>query len=526
MSGVSRRDFLKMSTGAVMLGAGGSALAACGSSSGTTTTTATTGTTPPHTIPRGGTLQVALTGGDASDTVDGQKGVDNVDFARIVSLYDALVVWDLDCTPRYTLADTIEPNKDATVWTIKLRKGVEFHNGKPLTAEDVIYSYQRVVSGNLGGASSLASCDVKNMKALDSLTVQIPCHVPFATFVTSIIGYYYYLSILPVGFDAKHPVGTGPFMFESFTPGEESVFTRNPHYWDAPLPYIDKLVITDYATESSQVSSLLSGQADCVNLLSVASIKTVKSGGANILVSKSAGMTPVTMRVDTAPFSDVNVRQALRLCVDREEMLKLIFGGNGLLGNDIYGYADPAYDHQIPQRVQDIDKAKSLLRQAGQENLQVTLTAAPIAQGTVQLAQVFAEQASQAGIKVNVDLTTPGVEFGPNYAKFLFAQDYVIYTTYLTQIALSGLPSSPFPETHFNDPHYTDLFNQALATVDTTARYEIEHEMMLIDWNQNGSIIPYFYPTIDGYTSHVHGVHTSVTGWPLGGYDFKSMWLS
>ena len=74
--------------------------------------------------------------------------------------------------------------RTATVWTIKLRKGVTFHNGKPLTAEDVIYSYQRVVSGNLGGASSLASCDIKNMKALDYLTVQIPCHVPFATFVS------------------------------------------------------------------------------------------------------------------------------------------------------------------------------------------------------------------------------------------------------------------------------------------------------------------------------------------------------
>ena len=144
LSGTSRRDFLKLTAGAVALGAGGTALAACGSSSSGTTTTATTGTTlPANKIPKGGTLNVALTGGDSSDTVDGQKGVDNVDFARIVSLYDALVVWDLNCQPRYTLAESIEPNKAATVWTIKLRKGVTFHNGKPLTAQDVIYSYQR-----------------------------------------------------------------------------------------------------------------------------------------------------------------------------------------------------------------------------------------------------------------------------------------------------------------------------------------------------------------------------------------------
>ena len=282
-------------------------------------------------------------------------------------MYDALVVWNLDCTPRYTLAETIESNKDATVWTVRLRKGLEFHNGKPLTAEDVVYSYQRVVAGNLGGASSLASCDIPHMRARDSLTVEIPCKVPFATFVTSIIGYYYYLSILPTDFDVKHPVGTGPFMFESFTPGQLSVFKRNPNYWDAPYPYIDKLVITDYAEESTQVNALLSGQADCVNLLSVGSISAVKSGGAHILVSKAAGMTPVTMRVDTPPFNDVNVRQALRLCVDREEMLKLIFGGYGRIGNDIFSPLDPEFDTGIKQRVQDIEQAKSLLKKAGHD---------------------------------------------------------------------------------------------------------------------------------------------------------------
>jgi peptide/nickel transport system substrate-binding protein len=545
MNGVSRREFLKLGTGAVMLGAGGSALAACGSS--TTSTTTTTGTTPPHTIPRGGTLQVALTGGDASDTVDGQKGVDNVDFARIVSLYDALVVWDLDCTPRYTLAETIEPNKDATVWTIKLRKGVEFHNGKPLTAADVIYSYQRVVAGDLGGASSLASCDVKNMKAVDSLTVQIPCHVPFATFVTSIIGYYYYLSILPVGFDAKHPVGTGPFMFESFTPGEQSVFTRNPNYWDAPYPYIDKLVITDYATESSQVSSLLSGQADCVNLLSVASIKTVESGGANILVSKSAGMTPVTMRVDTAPFNDVNVRQALRLCVDREEMLRLIFGGYGRLGNDIFSPLDPEYDTSIPQRVQDIDQAKHLLKKANQENLTVTMQSSGVAQGTTELAQVLKQQASAAGITINIEPVTVTAFYGTNYLKWTFALDYWYYADYLPQVSEATLYNSPFNETHFasnpntgesltppNNPQppggigakYISLYNEATATLDDAKRAELAHEMQMIDYNYGGYIIPYFPPVIDGYSKRVGGVVECLTGLSLSNYGFQRMYLT
>ena len=176
-NGVSRRDFLKLTSGAVVLGAGGSALAVRGSSLSGTTTTSWKDT--PAKIPRGGTLNVALTGGDSSDTIDGQQGVNNVDFARIVSLYDALVVWNLNCHPELTLARRSSRTPTSPL-DDQAANGHRFHNGKPLTADDVIYSYQRVVAGNHGGASSVAPCDVKNMRAVNNLTVQIPCHVPFA----------------------------------------------------------------------------------------------------------------------------------------------------------------------------------------------------------------------------------------------------------------------------------------------------------------------------------------------------------
>ena len=475
---------------------------------------------------RGGSLRATLGGGSSGDTLDALAPIQSTDFARTLNLFEQLTIYGPTGAVENLLAEEVTPNSKATSWTIRLRPGVTWHNGKPLTAEDVIYTFQQITNPKspAPGAPLLARIDVANMKKVDNLTVQVPCHTPYSTLRDAIAGWYF--NVIPVGYNPKVPIGTGPFKASKFTPGVESVFVRNENYWQEGLPYLDELTISDYSSETAQINALLSNEADVVDVLSAASIQAVHNGGSQILLSKTSGFTPLYMRRDAAPFNDVRVSQAMRLVCDRPEMLKVIFGGNGILGNDIYGYADPAYDHEIPQRVQDIDKAKSLLKAAGQENLEVTLTAAPIAQGTVQLAQVFAQQASLAGIKVNIDLTTPGVEFGPNYAKFLFAQDYVIYTTYLTQIALSGLPTSPFPETHFNDPHYSNLFNQALATVDTAQRYEIEHEMMEIDWNQNGSIIPYFYPTIDGYTNNVHGIHTSVTGWPLGGFDFKSMWLS
>jgi peptide/nickel transport system substrate-binding protein len=534
---VSRRNFLKLGAGAVLLGAGGSTLAACGSSSSTPgTTSAGSGGQPK----RGGTLIAGLTGGDSADTVDGQKGVNNVDFARIVSLYDALVIWDLNCKPQLSLAESIEPNADATVWTIKLHSGIEFHNGKPLTADDVIFSYQRVVNNNLGGASSLAPCDIKNMKKLDTLTVQIPCNTPFATFVDSIIGYYYYLSILPTDFDVKNPVGTGPFKYSKFSPGVQSTFVANKNYWQMgadgkPLPYVDSLVITDLSSETTQVNALQSGQIHLANLLSADSINTVEAF-ANVLVSNAGGMTPFTMRVDQAPFNDVNVRLGLRWLVDRPQMLQLVFAGHGTLANDIFSPFDAEYDKSIPQRSQDLDKAKYYLKKGNVYGKSLTMQTADIAQGTLKAAQVLAQQA-QGLVNINLDSITVTSFYGTQYLKWTFAQDYWYYASYLPQIAEATLPISPFNETHFASPasspqppeigaRYIKLYNQAVATLNPATRADIAHELQMIDYNYGGYIIPYFPPVIDGYAKNVGGVAESKTGLSLTNYGFQRFWLT
>ncbi len=520
----SRRDFLQIAGSSALVAGSAVALGACGSSSSPTTTTTAAPTNKPK---RGGTLNAALIGGTSSDTLDGNSPVETLDLCRVTQLYNTMVALDANAQIQNVLVEEFTPNSDATVWTMRLRSDVTFHNGKPMTADDLIYTLQRIANQKKPGASTIAPCNVNDMKKLDKLTVSLPCKTAYATFVESLAGYFLYFNIVPVGYDPRHPVGTGPFKYKSFVPGTSSTFVRNENYFLSPYPYFDELVINDFSDETTQVNALISGSADVVNALSAASIPTVnKSGSAKTLISRGGGITPFTMRVDVKPFNDVRVRQALRLVINRPEMLNLVFGGYGLIGNDISSIYDPEYDHAIPQRVVDVEQAKFLLKAAGHEGLTVELVTADIAQGTLSSATVMAQQAKAAGITINLRTTTATEFYGKEYLSWPFAQDFWYYTPYLPQVVQAFLPTSPYNEPHFNDPHYTALYNQASATLDPVKRADIAHEMQLIDYNDGGWIIPYYPPIIDGFANDIHGVVPSLYGESLGNFGFDQMWRS
>ena len=202
-----------------------------------TTTTTSAGPAKPK---RGGTLNAALIGGTSSDTLDGNAPVETLDLCRVTQLYDTMVALNTQAQVQNTLVEEFIPNKDATVWTMRLRPDVTFHNGKPMIAEDLIYTLQRIANPKdpKPGASTIAVCDVANMKKLDKLTVSLPCKTPYATFVESLAGYFLYFNIVPVGYNPKDPVGTGPFKFKEFTPGQASTFVRNENYLAGALPVL------------------------------------------------------------------------------------------------------------------------------------------------------------------------------------------------------------------------------------------------------------------------------------------------
>lgn len=475
---------------------------------------------------RGGNLRVAILGGSNADVLDAHAAITQPDIMRVIWLYEPLVELDRDGHLVNGLAESFEPNAAATEWTIRLRKGVTFHDGRPVTAKDLAANFQRIANPKapLSGASSLQSVDLANLKVMDDLTLRVPMTGPFAA-LPECMSSSYNFGVVPADYDPKKPVGTGPFKLDSFTPGQQSVFSRYDGYWKSGQPYLDSVTLIDFPADTAAFNALQGGQVD-VFLYAPLALVAQASGQIQALVSKPGQWTPFTMRVDQAPFNNVDVRQAFRLLVDRQQMINLALSGHGAIGNDVFSWWDPAYDSSL-LRERDVDKAKYHLKKAGQENLAVELVTGDIAAGVLQAAQVFAQQAKDAGVTVNVRQVTVDVFYGDQYLKWPFAQDYWSYSPYLSQVVQATLPSSPFNETHWNDDRYNKLYAQAQATVDPAKRAEIIHAMQKLDFEEGGYIIACYNQTVDLVRDNVQGmVPTSVGLTALGNGAIGEVWLS
>jgi peptide/nickel transport system substrate-binding protein len=513
-----RRQFLRgmAATGAVA-GAGG-LLAAC---SGNAEPASTAGRVAGK---HGGNLKIGFAGGSSSDTLDPHRGLTYLDTGRFQALYQPLVQLTKQAQVEYVLAESITPhNGSLSEWVIRLRPGVTFHSGKELAAGDVIFSLRRIIAGDLIGSRPLGPIDLKGVKALDKLTVLVPMKRPFGSFVDSIAGSWYYLYIVPSGFNPKIPDGTGPFAYQSFTPGHRSVFVANKTYWKPGLPYAEFLTIIDFSDNAAVQDALVAnviqaaGQLDPPQLSVLANVKGIRT-----VASQSGQFKPFTMRVDQKPFRDPNVRQAMRYLVGRQQMIESALDGFGVVASDVFAPYDVDFDPAL-HRQQDIPKAKFLLGKAGLPDLTVTLTTSAIATGTVTMATVFAEQAKAAGVTVNLNKVAPATFFATGkYLNWTFSQDYYSYSSYLTQVAQSFLgPASPFNETHSDDAHYIDLYDQANATSDPATRRQIEYEMQQLDFNQGAYIIPIFSDILDAYSDQITGYTTSKVGEPMSNWDFE-----
>jgi peptide/nickel transport system substrate-binding protein len=529
---LTRRRLLSAGAkGAFALGAG-SLLAACGASGSSSHTTSLGGAKPV----RGGTLTIGMiTGGTAETLVPGSALVYD-DIMRANQIYDYLFFAGDDIKSLVpTLATSAEPNADATKWTFHLRDGVHWHDGKPFTADDVVWTIKSWASpANFMSGGAGLFVDYKGVRKRDPLTVEVPMFRPCAQFpsFTSFVN----AAIIQNGATTKslsaHPIGTGPFKFVSFTPGTESVFERNPNYWrDPDKPYVDKLVInSSFTDETSRNNALLSGQTDVSPIYPFPFAKQQQSGGqVNLLRSPGTAAYYFTMRVDKGPFTDNRVRQALKLIIDRNAMVSNIFAGYGTVGNDTYSkYQQYAVD--VPP-MHDIEKAKSLLKAAGREGMSVTLQTAPGVPGQVESATLLSEQAKAAGMNINVQQVAVATYFtsAGGFLTRSFGNDSGETVQSATiWAAFQLLKGASEPETGWpNQPGGGNqpLLNSAVAELNTTKAASLWDQAWHQQISEGGHIIWGWPDWIDACATHVRGL-TAGKGGPMNNFRILDGWLA
>jgi peptide/nickel transport system substrate-binding protein len=472
---------------------------------------------------RGGTLTIGSLG-SATDALDPNLLTSNMDLQRLFNLFDTLTYFSHDRFDlQYGLAESIELTAGASVATIRLRSGVTFHDGKPLTADDLLFTFNRILNPKSpgAGAGSIKSVNPKAMKKMDDRTVRLTLNFPDAIFAERF--YVPQTSVVPVGFDPKNPVGTGPFKFKSFTPGQRSDFVRNPNYWIANQPYLDELVIIDFPDDTSQINALLSGQVDAIDSVPLNQVSTLqKRSNLKVLNANGGYYQPIVMSVNDAPFNDVRVRQAFRLLVDRPQMIELAYNGYGAIGNDMPCQTDPAYP-KMPQRHQDLAQAKSLLKSAGHADLAVNMVTADEDYGLISGAQVFVQNAQAAGVKVNLSTIQASV-YNPKFTKWPFTQGYYGNKPFGIMFSLRYSPGGFLNDTNWNDPQSNKIYSAALKDTGAAARNDKFHDLEQILYDRGGDIIHSFRKTVDSYSSKFTGfVPDLATGWSLGSYRYREV---
>jgi peptide/nickel transport system substrate-binding protein len=518
---ISRRNLLK---GAAAIGGAfalGPVMSACGGGGGGGGTAAS----PTGAAKKGGILKVGIPGGQGKDTADPHMAPFVPDDAINWLMFEGLAQFSPDYKPELLLAEEITPNSDATVWTVRLKPDIPWQDGRTVSADDVVFTFQRICDPDnpLDGASAMGGLKPENVKKVDDLTVTFTYDEPFVLFATDAVTQRL-VHIVPVDFDPKNPIGTGPFQLVDFKPGDRFGFTGFKDYHGG-APYLDEVSLIQFPEETARVNAFVGGTVDAIAELPHSQVTAIEGAGLVPLNAKSGGWMPFCMRIDREPFTDVRVRQAFRLIPDRQRILDNAFNGIGWIANDMYSPFDQGYPKDLPQRQQDLEQAKSLLKQARYEDLSIeVVTSDAVGAGAVAAAQIFAENAKGAGVNVKVNKVDGGIIYGDDYLSWTFSMDFWGLRNYLQQ-ALSGCtPDAPYNETHWKNDQWYTLIKDALRTVDDGKRNELVGQAATIEYEEGGYIINTFKNQLDAYSDNVTGIVTNdVMGIPLGRWRFHKV---
>jgi peptide/nickel transport system substrate-binding protein len=530
---LSRRAFVTRSAllgGTALLAP--SVLAACSSSTSATTPSPSGGAKPR----RGGHLRTGHVGGGNTETLNPLINHNPIDVARGQQLYEMLFFPRPDLVNEPRLAESVEPNADATVWRLTLRKGVTFHNGKPFVADDVLYSWTWALNPKNGASdlSYLKPFNMGNTRKISDHEIEIHLNTPVGD-MTGLLATTS-MSVIPDGMtDFNKPNGTGPFKFVSWTRGTQSLFTRNDSYWQAPKPYVDDVTMHSIPDQNARLDALLGGQIDAMEAMNYAQAKAQRSSTQiKLLKVVSPSAIPFTMRTDIPPFTDNNVRLAFKYAVNREEMISAALLGYGSIGNDLFGKGFPSYNSELPPRPYDPQRAKSLLKKAGISTpFNVKLyTSNGVIPGLYEAAIAFVQQAKPAGINVTLQGLPPSSYFSPGINKYLsasapFYQSYWPYS--FEQQAVNALvPQSAFEgETAWAkvNPQWGAEFVKAEGIADAPKRDAAYKALQVPLYEEGGYVVWGYSDIIDAYTPRLNGVVGNPL-FSLGYFEFLDWWFT
>ena len=522
---LSRREFMRRgSVVGISIPVIGAVVAACSSSKSPSPKSSATGAA-------GATIKAGIVTPASSInpvTVADQGGLDMLGQA---GEYLTLSSQTLRLQP--ALATSWSANSAADVWTFKIRKGVKFHNGHPLTADDVVYTYKLQTNPKGKGSALSAFGGVltpSGVQKVDDFTVAFHLAAPNGNFPYLTSSDNYNMIIIPNGYDpAKWEssfLGTGPFVLDKYTAKVGASFKRNPNYWGA-MAKPAATQFTFYATETPGVLALTSGSIDVIGQFTVAnSPQLLTTGGYNVIKIKSSAHRELSMRNDKPPFTDPRVRQAIALSLDRSAIVTALFKGLADIGNDSpFAPVFPSTNTSIAQRAINVAKAKSLLAAAGHPNgFSATLTG-EVFQEIPQYAQIVQQMAKAIGVHLTLN-----IEAQPKYyGNYLFGtSDWLDATMSLVDYGHRSVPNvfltaplqtinakkgtGPWNAAHFNNSQYDKLSQQYVAAVDLPTQRKIAGQIETLLLAQTPIIFGYFYNYLAASAQNVHGIYPTAIG--------------
>lgn len=498
------------------------AVAAC--SGGTSATDDATGpTASTGAIVPGGTLRVGISALSTADSLDPAQASTAGGYAIAGQLYDTLTEYGTDGTVTMRLAESVEPGDTAADWTVTLRDGAVFSDGSPVTAQDVLATFTRIFDEELPPSASLPYVDPDAITVVDDRTLTFALTEPTVLFPEALTSPT--VSIVPEGFDPEEPVGSGPFVLGDYAPGESVTFTANDDYW-GDGPYVAELQILSFDDASAQVNALVGGQIDMASNIDPSLVPVVEAGGDGFVVDSYATSGTLTwqMNVEQEPFGDPVVREALRLAVDRQQLVDQAMGGYGMVGNDVFSPFDAMYDHDLEQREADPEAAKALLEDAGYTlPVPVELTAAPLTPYADRLNEVFVQQAAEAGFDITFNSVDSATYYGDGYGTYPLSLSYWGFLGIFDQAAFTIVDDAPYNATKWQDDEYDALYDQAVQTVDDAERADLVHQMQAIEWERGAYVVAVFLDSISAYASSVTGYSTYPNTDGGNGYHFATL---